>query len=90
MAFNSSPSSTLEELFEKVTAYEELKCAVVANEVNKAFVNVVTDYIPREDKKKPNDKIISFAKIVAPIMMATHDPSAKISPDPITKKCQNW
>lgn len=55
LAFNSSPSSTLEELFEKVTVYEELKCAMVANEVNKAFVNVVTDYIPREDKKKSND-----------------------------------
>ena len=52
---SSSPSNTFEELFDKVTTYEELQRVAVGNKVNKASVNVVTDYIPREGKKKFND-----------------------------------
>lgn len=52
---NSSPSNTFEELFGKVYAYEELQHVAVANKISKASVNIVTYYIPQEDKKKPND-----------------------------------
>lgn len=52
---SSSPSNTFEELFKKVTIYEELQCVAVTSKVNKTSVNIVIDYISQEDKKKPND-----------------------------------
>lgn len=38
-------------VFEKVTIYEVLKRVATANKMNETCVNLVTDYIPCEDKK---------------------------------------